>query len=98
MWDGMCTTVTLRIKKSKKEIKKVKKTVTLRIKKIQIATKSSSLVFRTGDIVTFDLKLWSSEVTSFTEQPRIVVGKADSSFHVEFLVDHPHLVLHLSHQ
>ena len=64
--------------------------------KIPIDRQPLSLVFRRGDIVTFDLQLRSCEVAAFAEQPCVVVSKSDSSFHVEFWVDHPHLVFHLS--
>ena len=43
----------------------------------------------------FYLQFWGCEVATFTEHPGIIVSISDSSFHIKFRVDHPHLVLHL---
>ena len=68
----------------------------IKVKKIIIAGKQPSLVLRRGDVVTFYLQLRSCEVAAFTEHLRVVVSKSDGGFHIEFRVDHPHLVLHLA--
>ena len=45
--------------------------------------------------MAFYLQLRGCEVAALAEHPSIVVSISDSSFHIKFRVDHPHLVLHL---